>query len=64
MIMCGSHLGTAFVPSYYAFFIMRFFGGFGNVGYWNSAMILGSLIYECTELKIQILLFLKATCFL
>jgi hypothetical protein len=27
-------------------------------------MILGSLIYECTELKIQILLFLKATCFL
>jgi hypothetical protein len=26
---------------------MRFFGGFGNVGYWNSAMILGSLIYEC-----------------
>ena len=42
--MFGGHLGTAFAPSYYAFVIMRFFGGFGNIGYWNSAMILGNLI--------------------
>lgn len=40
MVMLTGHLGTAFSPNYVAFAVMRFIGGVGNLGYWNSAIIL------------------------
>ncbi|XP_071136949.1 organic cation transporter protein-like [Mytilus edulis] len=40
MFMFGAHLGTVFIPNYFSFIIMRFISGIGNIGYWNSAVIL------------------------